>query len=244
MFAIGITFCWHVVSNAKEAPQEPVARPSYQQFKDDNLKNLMNDFPSQNSKQFWQVLRAAIKRILTEEDPKYPAILLFAIPKDPSASLTGSCLAHHLTHQLNVFHGLENKAFIDIDKDLTHKSAAGDKKELDEKLINLYGVRESKGVAVDHFEKLSPMASLLFHGYCDGDHAPYKNVSMVLVLHTDINQDNILTNKSAVDDFLQNLWAKELDGDKIPPLISRIANNVAIVTPEDEHSIRKLCPWL
>jgi hypothetical protein len=45
-----------------------------------------------------------------------------------------------------------------------------------------------RSIAVDHFEQLSPRASLLFHGYCDGDNAPFKNVAIVFILHTNLDR--------------------------------------------------------
>lgn len=200
------------------------------------MKKLMTKFPTQTER-FWKVLRVSLRRIIADPFPEYPSVLLLVVPSGSRSSETGSCIAKHLTKTINTLYNVTSAKVINIPSDITHSNPDDEKKDLDRLIHESFENQHLRSIALDHFEQLSPRASLLFHGYCDGDNAPFKNVAIVFVLHTDINIESLRTDRtgSLIDRHLVELWSKTaqpLDIDKIEPLIARIANNPAIVTED------------
>jgi hypothetical protein len=192
-------------------------------------------FPSQTT-QFWKIVRVSLKRIIKENYPDYPAVLLLVVPSGPKSSKTGTCIAKQLTKIVNTLYNVTSAKIIDIPSDIGHTTPDDEKKDLDNQIKNSFENEHFRSIAVDHFEQLSPRASLLFHGYCDGDNAPFKNVAIVFILHTNLDLKSLQGDRTLIDKHLMQLWSSSdspLDRDKIDPLLARVANNAAVVTAED-----------
>ena len=192
-------------------------------------------FPSQTT-QFWKIVRVSLKRIIKENYPDYPAVLLLVVPSGPKSSKTGTCIAKQLTKIVNTLYNVTSAKIIDIPSDIGHTTPDDEKKDLDNQIKNSFENEHFRSIAVDHFEQLSPRASLLFHGYCDGDNAPFKNVAIVFILHTNLDLKSLQGDPTLIDKHLMELWSSSdspLDRDKIDPLLARVANNAAVVTAED-----------
>jgi len=84
---------------------------------------------------------------------------------------------------------------------------------------------------IDHIEQLKSEAGLLMHGYSDGDNAPYKDAAMFLVLHTNLREMD--ESGRLTEEYLTKLWGGVLGVDEMPALLSRIANSVAALSPEE-----------
>jgi len=68
------------------------------------------------------------------------------------------------------------------------------------------------------------------HGICDNSNAPFKNIIIVIML--EVPSDEIeMTDDEIVEKTLYALWS-DISIDTIASLLSRIANNVALVTTE------------
>lgn len=219
------------------------SRISFHHFQE-RFKELKAKFPEQE-KDFWRTVFGLLRPKIVEKNPIAPAVFMMVVPDNQHGeSRTAECLAKQL---LTLYTGLFNRSMgsqsshIHITRDLMHKSPAEDKKELDNKLQNIFDKSQGKGVILDNFESLSPFAALLLHGYCDGDNAPYKDVLFIQVVHTDKQVGEITSQRNYMDKYLKELWVNELDEDKIQPLLTRIANNVAIVTPENEKTLHQHC---
>ena len=215
--------------------QNQVQKP-YDMFRQ-NLKELQQSFTEQDQR-LWRAIHAPVRRILLEAEPTYPAVLLFVVPKDKLGSETASCLAQLIVRAVNTTNYKRSPVYINSEDLSTYQNAA-QKKVLDEKLTESLDYHQQYGVVVDHIEMLSPHATLLFHGYCDGDNAPYKKSVIVLVVHTD--KDFSVLNEDSVDDLLSESWSSGLEEDKIPPLIARIANNKVLIKAEKLDSIKNVC---
>ncbi|KAK3087969.1 hypothetical protein FSP39_012928 [Pinctada imbricata] len=203
-----------------------------------NLKELQSAFAEQD-RRLWRVIHAPIRRILMEEEPTYPAVLLFVVPKEQSSEKTATCLAQKVLAAVNNTYDIEGLAYINSNS-VRNRDSAKEKRDLDDRLKEILEEKYQMGVVVDHIEQLSPFAMLLFHGYCDGDNAPYKKSVIVLVMHTD--QDfHVLQNEDAVDDLLFKNWKIGLEEDKIPPLIARVANNKVVVKGEHPNVLKTHC---
>lgn len=204
----------------------------------EQMKTLKKMFPTQTSR-FWKVLKVSLRRIIVENQPEYPSVLLLVVPSGSKSSETGTCVAKHLTRTINTLFNVTSAKVINILKDITHSNPDAEKKDLDDQIRESFEKQQLHSIAFDHFEQLSPRASLLFHGYCDGDNAPFKNVAIVFVLHTDYDKNVLESDRNGqfIDSHLQDLWSRTsnpLDLDKIDPLIARVANNPAIVTDEKD----------
>ena len=200
-----------------------------------DMNRIKSRFPSQTT-QFWKIVRVSLKRIIKENYPDYPAVLLLVVPSGPKSSKTGTCIAKQLTKIVNTLYNVTSAKIIDIPSDIGHTTPDDEKKDLDNQIKNSFENEHFRSIAVDHFEQLSPRASLLFHGYCDGDNAPFKNVAIVFILHTNLDLKSLQGDPTLIDKHLMELWSSSdspLDRDKIDPLLARVANNAAVVTAED-----------
>ncbi|KAK6194417.1 hypothetical protein SNE40_000053 [Patella caerulea] len=211
--------------------EKPSSIPLSDRFKEfgNDVDDLKNVFLNQD-KRFWRTVKASGRHVLNVTEPEYPAVLLFItnMNLDPQNKMdVSSCLARKISQGFNVANEKTGPSpVIDCDQ-LDQSSQDGGKWQFDKNLRN-YLDGNYKAVVIDNLEHLSPQAALLLHGICDGDNAPYKDVMIILVLHTD--QRN-LDGRSG-EDFLRNMWERELDSDKVGALMSRVANNAVIVNSE------------
>ena len=201
------------------------------------FKDLKSKFIAQDP-DFWKRIKVPVLRVIRDEEPEYPAIVLLVVPKGESTSKTATCFAKRYRSIINkVYTGEEKleKGYINVQK-ISKNSVEEFKYELDHEIKELFNSTKSEvhTIVIDHIEALDPNVMLLFHGYCDGDHAPYKKAMFVFVLHTDLETEKASEDlDKTVDHHLLSLWGKNLDKDKIPPLIARVANNKALI--QEEH---------
>lgn len=207
------------------------------------LSELQRTFTTQD-KDFWKKIKVPVLRVIKEEEPEYPAVLLLVVPKGESTSQTATCLAKKYRSNLSKLYrgsGNINEAYIDAQTLSSSGSVENIKYDLDNKIKELLDNTNTElpTMVIDHIEALDPNVMLLFHGYCDGDYAPHKKALILFVLHTNLDSKEIKNLDRTVDGLLQSLWGKNLDADKIPPLIARIANNKAMIHEEKMSSLTK-----
>lgn len=205
------------------------------------LLDLQGIFPAQD-KDFWKKIKVPVLRVIKEEEPEYPAVLLLVVPKGDGTSQTATCLAKKYRSNLSKLYrgsGNINEAYIDAQTLSSSGSVENIKYELDNKIKELLDSKNTElpTMVIDHIEALDPNVMLLFHGYCDGDYAPHKKALILFVLHTNLDSKEFKNLDRTVDGLLQSLWGKNLDADKIPPLIARIANNKAMIHEEKMSSL-------
>ena len=193
-----------------------------------DFKELKNSYPSQDAR-FWKIIGSQVKRVLSN-DSAYPAVILLGTPEGYAA--LGTCLAKRVIGSINNAARMSGDVYIDT-ASLDQTSAAKSKFNLDQHLKTVFD--ESKGAIIDHVEKLPAKAALLLHGYCDGDNAPYKDVVLFLLLHTDVTRDSL--SDKVVEKSLTDLWGNELGVDEMPALCSRIANNIVVLSPEEDETL-------
>ncbi|KAH3794620.1 torsin-1A-interacting protein 1-like [Dreissena polymorpha] len=194
----------------------------YKLFKP-KFDGLRERYPSQTDR-FWKVIGASIRRLLNTEIPTYPAIIMMSIPR--GFSKVGTCIAKEISNNLNSFFNQSVSSYIDT-LTLDSTSPPKTKLDLDKRLISV--LETTKSVVIDHIETLKGSTALLFHGYCDGDNAPYKSSAIIFVLHTGV-EVNAMT-EYYVEAELTRRWGGHLGVDEMPALLSRIANNIALVSP-------------
>lgn len=209
---------------------EPVRQTSssdyYQLFKP-KLEAIKSHYPSQTTR-FWRVVGSSLKRLLNEPEETYPSVFLFAISS--SDSQVGTCISKDIVRTVNRFFNSSETGYIN--------STNFDLSDADKMKVSLQQRMDSvldsaKGVVVDHIESIPAVAALLFHAYCDGDNAPYKRAVIILSLHSDKVRPN---DEYGVENILNELWERDLGPDEMPALRSRIANNIAIISTENDVS--------
>ncbi|XP_061163803.1 uncharacterized protein LOC133172957 [Saccostrea echinata] len=203
------------------------------------FKELRKEFTAQDN-EFWKKIKVPVMRVVQEEEPEYPAVILLVVPKGGTTSRTATCLAKNYITKLSNLHtgGNQKGGYINV-QSIRADSVDDVKYQLDNEIKHVFDTRALKlhTVVIDHIEALDPQVMLLFHGYCDGDHAPYKKAVIMLVLHTDLDTKVADDLDRVVDQHLHSLWQKGLDDDKIPPLIARVANNKAMVRDEKSETL-------
>jgi hypothetical protein len=66
----------------------------------------------------WCIVTVTIKRIIKENYPDYPAVLLLVVPSGPKSSKTGTCIAKQLTKIVNTLYNVTSAKIIDIPNDI------------------------------------------------------------------------------------------------------------------------------
>ncbi|XP_067662415.1 torsin-1A-interacting protein 1-like [Haliotis asinina] len=214
---------------SKSHRKPPSRSPSFQDFVS-TVDDLRSSFKSQD-KRTWKTIKSSVKHILNATDPEYPAVVLFAVQKDHP--MTASCLARRVASLFNhLTSSVEDDGYVDASL-LNHLEARHQKESLDDKIRANF--KSGRSVVIDHLEGLSPSASLLLHGICDNDNAPFKDVFIGIVFYVDRE-----LNVRDVDIELEKYFKSELDVDKIGALLTRINNN-AVVVRKEEGDISSLC---
>lgn len=195
----------------------------YVMFKE-QLKNLQAIYTSQ-SKRLWKTIAAATHHILSNVDPTHPAVVMLSASSDTN---TLTCLGHAVVvayNNVTDFTPSNDNVVID-GSSFDHSNPAAEKMDLDDKLQAVLTMGH-KAIFLNHLELLSPEAALYLHGFCDNDHAPYKDILLVLGVHTTTEEES-----SNVEPFINQLWSPALGVDKTSALLSRVANNIATVDPD------------
>jgi hypothetical protein len=70
-----------------------------------DMNRIKSRFPSQTT-QFWKIVLVSLKRIIKENYPDYPAVLLLVVPLGSQSSKTGTCIAKQLTKIVNTLYNV------------------------------------------------------------------------------------------------------------------------------------------
>lgn len=225
--AIILSIAWFTIFNAPSIQKVP-GPPSVPEIFLNNLKEIKNSYPAQDAR-FWKIIGSQIKRALSN-DSAYPAVILLGTPQGYAA--LGTCFAKRVMSVVNSAAEMTGENYINT-VELDQRSPGKTKYNLDENLKSVF--IESKGAIIDHVDKLPAKAALLLHGYCDGDNAPFKDVVLFLILNTNLTEGSL--NDKVVEKSLTELWGSELGVDEMPALCSRIANNIVVLSPEEDETL-------
>ena len=193
------------------------------------IVELQSSFTNQTDR-FWRIIKNRGLAHLRNASPPQPLVLLLAAP--PAAHSALDCFAKKLAEGLDPEH---RRMLATIDG-REERSLPGEKakKEIDEFLIKRF--KEGHRAALVHQLELLPLpAPLLFHSYCDDQHAPYKHVAIIFTVHLPVEPDASLEPKEAertVEKYLADeVWAKE-NKDAIADLLIRVTDTVALMNGE------------
>ena len=190
---------------------------------------LQESYRKQDTK-LWRVLRSATKRVLSDPSPVQPAVILLV--SDQTGGQTMSCLAKSFTSLVGKV--TDTSSFnVDISS-LGKQESNAVKYRLDNELKSGFS-HGSESVWLKDLQALDGTAAMLLHAYCDNENAPYKHATLVFTLLIDdvnIHEVDKTAWDSLVERNLENLWLDELGTDNLHALLSRLANNIAVVQPE------------
>lgn len=206
---------------------------------DDAMRDVMAKFPNQDAR-FWKVIKATSKGVLREPRPMQPATIMLAGHRDNARVI--ECIAGHVTQTFTAaYQGSESPRPATLsayDYDQYRNDAAGLKRHIEHSVRAALG-GASRAVHVSELQRIPGPAAAMFHAFCDNDNAPHKDAAIVFTVHA---QDAAaVQDENAVEDYLTDTWAAALDLDTLTPLLSRIANSIALVRAEGEQTLDKHC---
>ena len=212
------------------APEKPERKPFVLPIIFENkIQELQSSFTNQTDR-FWRILKNRGLAHLKNASPSQPLVLLLAAP--PAAHSIVDCFARKLAEALDP----EHKGILATIDGREERSYPGEKakKRMDDLLIRSF--KKGQRAALVHQLELLPLpAPLLFHSYCDDQHAPYKHVAIIFTVHLPVEPDASLEPKEAertVEKYLaEEVWAKE-NKDAVADLLIRVADTVALMNGE------------
>ena len=205
---------------------------------DYTMSKVQSNFPGEGGR-FWSSIFAPIRRIIQENSPSRPAVVLIATMM-PNR-VTSECLSREVASQFDALYGLHDNTDTYITIEAEHLMSLDPdeaKTHMDQDLSDNYQGRHIVAVIHD-LGSLPATAATLLHAYCDHESAHFKNV---VLLATAYLEPGIALCTDEVEAYLYEVW-QELEEDVLKPLISRIANNIAIM--ETRHDTNYVCQtWL
>ena len=212
--------------------REPLMNTSQNLFDlyETELGKMRTKYVNQSTR-FWTTFLSSLEPILTTDDPDLPAVIMLAVPT--SQHSMGLCFAEHLAEVLNKLFVDKNtmplKQYLDSSS-LINLGEDEQKVKIDEIIKKIIVENKQRMVIVDQVEKLHPKSVIIFHGYCDNSEAVFKHIAIVFLL--EIPTESNFSSDEEVYAYLFKLW-DELGPGKTQALLSRMANNVAIMQKVD-----------
>ena len=199
---------------------------------DTTMSNIQANYPNEGSR-FWSSLFAPVRRIIQEKNPSRPAVVLIATTR--SYSSIAERLSQEVASLVETLYDLNDNSDTYITLEAAHMTSLDPdeaKLQMDHALSDNYQRRHM--VAVIHDIGFLPAtAATLLHAYCDHESAHFKNVVLLATLYL---EPGVTLCNEEVEAYLSDVW-QELEEDVLKPLVSRVANNIAIMEPRDITNI-------
>ena len=193
------------------------------------IVELQSSFTNQTDR-FWRIIKNRGLAHLRNASPPQPLVLLLAAP--PAAHSTVDCFAKKLAEGLDPEY---KRMLATIDGREERNYPCEDIKKKMDDLLKRKFMDGHRAALVHQLELLPLPAALLFHSYCDDQHAPYKHVAIIFTVHLPVEPDASLEPKEAertVEKYLADeVWAKE-NKDAVADLLIRVTDTVALMNGE------------
>lgn len=231
-----------LIWNWESSPKYVEKESEFKLFKKE-IAELRTLFPNQNER-LWKSVISSSKHILNETNSTYPSVIILA--SNSKAHSLSNCIAEKIASSFLKSRGHSNAnriPFTDIEHLQTY-NVHDQKLMIDRAIQEALQSQNRKSYVIRNIQLLPPQAALIFHGLCDGDNAPFKDVMYILTLEVGNHIPTLTPNKA--EDYLTDIWTSQLDYDKVAALMSRISNNVAILQTEFENlnEINKICQFI
>ena len=205
---------------------------------------LRRKFPGQD-RRLWSVVAAATKRVVQDEYPVQPAVLMLVSPPGGSDGVSGydvtDCLATHITDAIRRAHNNSKVFKLNLHDFATSSGKGPDvlKLELDDMLSSTFTSGNKAGLLYN-IQDLPSRTAMLFHSYCDNENAPFKDITITFTVKIGASLQQSYPNDEEIEEYFYKLWS-DLDRDTLSPLLSRVANSIAVVRREDEQVAEQHC---
>ncbi len=194
----------------------------------EDLVRLKGEFPHQE-RNSWNVVAASLKGILKEE-PRQPSVLLLL--GGPGAEDTANCLAARLA---SLAAGLLGRSGREAPAghgaaDFTSRASLHRQMEADLSAAGTF--------RMSRLELLPGSSAMALHAFCDNISAPYKRAAIVLTVQDEevATPGGGGTPETLAERVLARSWSRDLNEDKVSPLLSRLTVSVVRVFPEEKVS--------
>lgn len=228
-----------------QSDKEAVYREKFKSF----IELLKSKYPNQTNL-FWANIQSTYRHsILKSKDPSIVLIVSDELTKN-----LGSNLAHDILNSVKASieensHNLNDliinpKTDVQLKTSIESKNNDKVKLQIDTRLNRIFD--NGQRIAMVKNINLIPATSmLLFYTYGDDLlSAKYPGVIILMTLEleeiigsNDNLRENLQKSQSKltgyVEDYLFNIWSKQVGEDQLRPLFTRIANNVVLVNYED-----------
>ncbi|CAH1786123.1 unnamed protein product [Owenia fusiformis] len=208
---------------------------------DSLMHNLKSTFKSQDRRLFVST-SSAIKPVLKSwvekrETLKSPAVVMIAAVS--GAMEATECFSNRILSSLQKYSN--STSIVEIHSSRLPKNPDQAKLEVDDKLRDGFS-KGNKVAEITNLDLMPASAGLMLHAFCDNENAPYKDVVYFFILQLDSTYISVSDWDGAVERFLIKRWEKELGTDEMHALLSRIANSVVVVSPENNDVLKAHCP--
>lgn len=225
---------------------QPEKQPIMTAFtsRDDLIQNfnerfavLKASFPQQTER-FWKILRASTKPVMASANPRAPATLIIA-GKSGADFRAGQCIAERFSALVDEVYGSTGVLKLrQADIEAYRSDSAGLKLYLDQQM-RAHFENGGRAFLLDRMHLVPGKAMEIYHGYCDNDNAPFKDVSIVFTV--ECPGDKSYPDERDVEYFLEDVWAQELENNVYSSLSTRVSNMIAIANAESQDTFRKHC---
>ncbi|XP_072016461.1 uncharacterized protein [Amphiura filiformis] len=211
-----------------------------------HMAKLQQQFPSQNYR-LWDVIGGACQsHIKNPPDLVNPVIILLA--GSTGSATTFGCLATSLAFMFDdILQASQNP--IIINGTVHHDEDSGETKSKIHDQMTTGFTNLSKSAVIHNLDDLPPCSVIIFHSYCDNEFAPFKDAAIIHTVQVETNSTYLhaLSPKDfdkVVSNHLRNCWEpckEHMTPDKQDAMLSRVANNIALVMPESDIELVGNC---
>ena len=191
---------------------------------DSTITNIQSNFPHEDDR-FWSSIFAPIHRIIQEEYPSRPAVILIATTRSYSA--TAESLSRDVALLIETVYNKNDNSdtYLTLEaNELNSLNPSEAKLQMDHALGDNYKRRHM--VAVIHDIGSLPATSVtLLPAYCHRESAHFKKAVLLATVYM---ENGITFSADDVEAHLFGQW-QELEEDISKPIISIITNNIAIM---------------
>ena len=189
----------------------------------DSKMDEIKHFHGENDR-FWSSLFAPIRRVIKEEHPSRPAVILIATMR--SSRSLAECLAHEVATLVESFFDIayEDDPYVTLDAETLQLNPSKARTLMDKALSDNYQ-RPHKVAVIEDLSSLPLEAAGLLHGYCDHESARFRKAVLLATVYMKPGAE---VNIDEVETYLFNCW-EELEKDVLKSLLSRLANNIAVM---------------
>ena len=193
-----------------------------------SIKQIKQKFPSETGR-FWSSMFTPIQRVILEERPSHPAMVLIATTW--STRTVAECLARAVATMVE---SLYDRVPGNIDPYITLESQEMKSLSPDESRSEMENVLSSNfeqghmAAVIHDLGSLPPEAAVIMHAYCGHNSTRFRKAVILATVYLD---PGVPLTAGQIETYLSNAWI-ELGEDILNNLLSKFVNYVAVMSSE------------